>query len=94
LLVIAGPGAGKTHVIVEKCIYLIRETGIKPESDLLHKKKVFIKFGGGLAAAIVIGPSNNTFPFYKKTCVSLYKQLDYDNKRFEKRNQPGNSEGS
>jgi DNA helicase II / ATP-dependent DNA helicase PcrA len=35
LLVIAGPGAGKTHVIVEKCIYLVRETGIEAENILV-----------------------------------------------------------
>jgi superfamily I DNA/RNA helicase len=32
LLVIAGPGAGKTKVIVEKCIYLIQGTGIEQEN--------------------------------------------------------------
>ncbi len=35
LLVIAGPGAGKTRVIVEKCVYLINETGKKPENLLV-----------------------------------------------------------
>ena len=35
LLVIAGPGAGKTRVIVEKCVYLITETGKKPENILV-----------------------------------------------------------
>jgi DNA helicase II / ATP-dependent DNA helicase PcrA len=34
-LVIAGPGAGKTRVIIEKCVYLINETGIKPENILV-----------------------------------------------------------
>jgi DNA helicase-2/ATP-dependent DNA helicase PcrA len=35
LLVIAGPGAGKTRVIVEKCVYLVREKGIKSENILV-----------------------------------------------------------
>ncbi len=35
LPVIAGPGAGKTRVIVEKCVYLIKETRIKPENILV-----------------------------------------------------------
>ncbi len=35
LLIIAGPGAGKTRVIVEKCVHLIKEVGKKPENLLV-----------------------------------------------------------
>lgn len=31
LLIIAGPGIGKTYTLVQRTIYLIAEKGIKPE---------------------------------------------------------------
>ncbi len=35
LLIIAGPGSGKTYTLVERTIYLIREKGIRPEQLLI-----------------------------------------------------------
>ena len=35
LLVLAGAGTGKTHVLVERCLWLVREQGLAPESVLL-----------------------------------------------------------
>ena len=35
LLLIAGPGAGKTRVIIEKCVHLVNESHIKPENLLV-----------------------------------------------------------
>jgi DNA helicase II / ATP-dependent DNA helicase PcrA len=35
LIVIAGPGAGEPRFIIEKCVYLIKETGKKPENILV-----------------------------------------------------------
>ena len=35
LLLIAGPGAGKTRVIIEKCVHLLKESGKKPENLLV-----------------------------------------------------------
>src|SRR5271157_37393 len=35
LLLIAGPGAGKTRVIIEKCVHLINESHINPENLLV-----------------------------------------------------------
>ena len=35
LLIIAGPGTGKTFTLVQRAIYLIQERGIKPESIMI-----------------------------------------------------------
>lgn len=35
VLIIAGPGSGKTHTLVERIIYLIEEKSVKPEEVLL-----------------------------------------------------------
>ena len=32
VLIIAGPGTGKTYTLVQRTIYLIEECGVKPES--------------------------------------------------------------
>ena len=35
LLIIAGPGTGKTFTLVERTIYLIAEKGVKPENIMI-----------------------------------------------------------
>lgn len=35
LLIIAGPGTGKTHTLVKRTIYLISEKGVKPENIMI-----------------------------------------------------------
>ena len=35
LLIIAGPGSGKTRTLVERMIYMIKEKNIKPEEILV-----------------------------------------------------------
>ena len=35
LLIIAGPGTGKTFTLVQRAIYLIQEKGVKPESIMI-----------------------------------------------------------
>jgi DNA helicase-2/ATP-dependent DNA helicase PcrA len=35
VLIIAGPGSGKTHTLVERIIYLIETKHVKPEEVLL-----------------------------------------------------------
>ena len=35
VLIIAGPGTGKTYTLVERTIYLIAEKGVKPENIMI-----------------------------------------------------------
>ena len=35
LLIIAGPGTGKTYTLVKRAIYLIQEKGVQPENIMM-----------------------------------------------------------
>ncbi len=45
VLIIAGPGSGKTFTLVERIVYLITEKGVAPESLLVVMKQQSLGLG-------------------------------------------------
>jgi superfamily II DNA or RNA helicase len=43
VLIIAGPGSGKTHTLVERITYLIQKKNVKPEEILICTTRVVWK---------------------------------------------------
>ena len=70
MMVLAGPGSGKTSVIVERTAYMVREKGISPSSILVvtfsrsaarEMKERFLKFTRQASTDVTFGTFHGVF---------------------------------
>jgi DNA helicase-2/ATP-dependent DNA helicase PcrA len=89
VLIIAGPGTGKTYTLVQRTIYLIEECGIKPESILIATftekaaKELITRITNELAARNIVANINEMYiGTFHSICLRILKDhLEYTRRK-------------
>src|SRR5574344_21978 len=84
LLIIAGPGTGKTFTLIKRAMYLIQEKGVKPENILIATftekaaKEMLTRFSNELLEAGVRMNVNDVYVgTFHSICLRILKENIY-----------------
>ena len=81
LLVMAGPGSGKTRVIVERILYLLeRSSGLAPENilALTYTEKAAAEMGARVRRELVSSEKAPRVSTFHSFCLSVLKERHFD----------------
>ena len=89
-MVLAGPGSGKTSVIVERTAYMVREKGISPSSILVvtfsraaakEMQERFLEFMGITKSQVTFGTFHGVFYGILKQAYGLGREIYLQKKK-------------